>query len=291
MSEIPTLRLRNLTSVEQSIFVDNRRIVLEPGAEKDFERAVAEQFLALCDGLVEIVEEVVDIGSVKGEDPDMGIMWLANMTGDPDAPKTIKRKKRTGRGEFEYVDVPNPKAEAIDIEREMDMGQVEYETQDGPLADNMPKKLVTLPKYSRKAFPKEVGKWMLDRDAAAGWISAYHRGRVIESRPKSGFEPDRSWRLDDMRCYLRMLDREVDIGPSEEAVLEKAVASNEDPDAALLSARNLCLKRLHFRLAKREVRAISKVEFDAYKPEFLKQDAKRTPPAAPSASTGANAQL
>src|SRR5690348_1320585 len=138
-------RLRNLTAVEQSIFIDNRRIVLNGAEEKDFDETVAMAFLQVCDGLVEEVVAPVEVGAVYEEVSDSGYMWLANMTGNPDAPKTVKRKKKLPRGESEYVDVPNPLAEPMDVVREMDGGMREYETQDGVLADNLPKTEIRIP--------------------------------------------------------------------------------------------------------------------------------------------------
>lgn len=266
MSKI--VRLKNLTPVEQSIFVGNRRVVLESFAEKDFEETVGNAFLQACDGLVEEVAEVAEPGAAYMADPDTGLIWLANLTGDPDAPKTIKRKKRLPRGEWEWVDDPNPLAEAIDVVRELDGGMREYDTADGLMADNIGKSEIRIPKYGRKPFPKDIANWMLQRDANAGWISPNHRGRIGISRPKSTFEPDMGWALDDMRCYLTMLDRNAVVGPKESVVKEQAAATGQDVNDSVREAKILCMKRLHHRVAKRDYRLISKAEFDTFKATF-----------------------
>jgi hypothetical protein len=265
-------RIRNNTSIEQSVFVNNRRIILEPHAEKDFEDSVAEHFLSVCDGLVEEVIDAPEPGAIHDDEVDTGIVWLANMTGDPDAPKTVRRKKRLPRGEFEWVDDPNPLAEAMDVVREHDMGMKEYETQDGLLADNLGKREVRIPKYGRKPFPRDLANWMLQRDANAGWISPHHRGRIIVSRPKSSFEPDMNWALDDMRAYLRMMDRNVDVGPSEAKVRANAEVTHNDVNDAVREAKTLCMKRLHKRVANPQYRLYSKSEFEEFRREFEKPE-------------------
>lgn len=277
-------RIKNLTAVEQSIFVNNRRIVLEPRAEKDFESEVAVEILRVCEGLVEEVIETTEIGAVVMDTVDTGLVWLANMTGNPDAPAAIKRKKRLPRGEWEWTDMQNPLAEAIDVFRELDGGMREYDTADGLMADNLGKTEIRVPKFSRKPLPKDVAAWMLQRDANSGWISPYHRGRIKVSRPKSNFEPDLQWDLDDMRCYLQMIDRGANLGPSEDTVLREAEASGADLVDAVREAKILCMKRLHFRLADPQYRLIGKSEYEAYRAGFEKAKAPISQASAPSLS-------
>ena len=44
------------------------------------------------------------------------------------------------------------------------------------------------------------------------------KGCVIKSRPKSHFEPDDTWPLDDIRSYFKLLNPVAELGPTEKEI-------------------------------------------------------------------------
>ena len=77
--------LKNNTGVPQSIVFNGKQIILESNREQDFIQAVADKFVESRSPLVSVVEE--DVGGVY-EDEDDGLIWIANITGNPDAPES-----------------------------------------------------------------------------------------------------------------------------------------------------------------------------------------------------------
>jgi hypothetical protein len=283
-----TTRLRNETAVEQSIFVGGRRHIIGPKAEITVEETLAKEFLMQCGDLVREVLEDESIGGVYEDAAVAQTVWLANFTGNPDAPKTIKRRKKLGKGDWAYVDEPNPVAEPMDVVRSHDGGMEEYATQDGPMGRNLGPIEIRVPRYQRRQLPKPIANWCLNREANNRLVHSVG-ARLRLSRAPSAFEPNMTWELDDIRCYLEMMDRSAVLGPS-----EKDLAVAEDKDLALRDARELCMRRLHFRLADLQYRLITRKEFDAYRANFEKPKAPEPKVEAKHAkansSTGASAQ-
>ena len=242
-------RIKNNTGVPQSIVHMGRQIALGPHETHQFAKEVADKFLENRAPLVSIVEE--DLGGTYAEKDD-SIMWLANVTGNMDAPDMVKDKRFINKG-WSTVDVENPNKGARDLSWMYDPGQEFYTARDGALESrNLFPVKYQIPSFMRRAVKKDVAQWILMRDSTSGPTT---RGAVIASRAPAAFEPSMSWSLNDMRAYLRLIDPDAEMVPSEEDVIKEAKkdsrirqAGDEGLIAAVGAMKRVCYKRLFFRI-------------------------------------------
>lgn len=253
--------VRNLTAVDQSVVYKGTQITLRPKEEKPFVKEVADFFLAEAPLYVQEIE-AENFGQPYEAPNDIADIWVANMSGDPDAPETVKVKKWHER-QWSLVDVPNPKKDPITVGRDLDLGMTAYtDASDHPAALNLGKKRIAVPPYNRRKLPLAIGEWFLERD---GSQFPTMRGVCIKSRAPSTFEPNMQWNLDDMRLYLKLTDASAVEGPSEAACVRSATKGNVEPELVLFEAKALCMKRLHKRLVDPQYRLPNKKEFDSFK--------------------------
>ena len=255
--------LRNNTSINQNIVFQGKQIVLGPNEEADFIKPVADKFVEMRNPLVSVVEE--DIGGVYDEVRD-DIVWIANMTGDPDAPETVKAKMFVNR-HWQMVDIENPKKKSRPLEMKCDQGMRSYTAKDGALeALNLPKKTIKIPPYKRRPLHKNEARWWLNRDAIS---EPQYRGSSIKSRPPTDFEPDPrnvdDWSLDDLRAYLKLMDPGAEMGRSEADVVSQAKKAGHRKEdeiyAHIEEEKYLTMKRIYFRLVDPQFPVPTKKEF------------------------------
>ena len=208
-----------------------------------------------------MVEEEPD---VYGGETEM--VWIANFTGNEDLPETISAKQWSG-GRWAWANIPNPLRKKKSVERLMDGGMKEYTAKDGaPEAHNLGKIPFRLPAFTRRLYPKHLAAWSLHRDAVSDV-----QGSIIKSRAPSSFEPTLSWSLDDMRGYLRLIDPDAKVGPSEHDVRERAA---KDPEAARAGesglqayvdeAKKVLDRRIFFRVADPQYHRPTREEFSEF---------------------------
>mgnify|MGYP001619221893 CR=1 FL=1 len=254
--------IRNNSGVDQYVVVKGRQVVLPARTEREMDISVAAKFLETCGVLV---SEVLEIGGTYTPKEAALTVWVANMTGDPDAAPEVSAK-RTNRGHWEDVKVPNPLKEPRTLSRSMGGAMRENITPSGALEGiNEFPSLITIPPYQRREMPSHVARWFLNRDRTG---ERHQRGAAIESRPPSNFEPDMKWPLDEMRSYLRLIDQNAQAGMSEEQVRKSAQrrknSSKTDEDYEVRLAKETVMKRLFKRLANPAVRLPSRAEFTEF---------------------------
>ena len=255
--------LKNNTSIPQNIVFQGKQIILDSNEEMDFIQAVAEKFIELRSPLVSVVQS--EIGGVY-DDQQPDVVWVANMTGNPDAPDVIKAKLFFNR-QWQMIDTENPKKKARPLVMHCDQGMRSYTAKDGALeALNLPKKEIKIPPYKRRALPINEAKWWLNRDAVS---ETHYRGQSIKSRPPTDFEPNArdidEWGLDDLRAYLRLLDPGAETGRSQATVVTEAKKrghrKDEEVFAHVEEEKHLALKRIYFRLVDPRYPVPTKSEF------------------------------
>ena len=262
--EIKTIR--NNTLYEQFAVVKGKHWVLPPrtdtNSEQNVPAEVAEEFLKKCQGLVSEVKIGGEFRAEGSED-----IWIANVTGNPDAPDNVKVKdkysKRDGGWQTELV--PNPKKDPIVVSRTMQGAMKEVMGADGTLeAENQLPITISVPPFQRIKLPKAQANWFLKRDARQ---APTMKGCVIKSRAPSNFEPDMSWDLDDMRMYMKLVNSKADVGECEKDILVHKVNGKpkKDGEMVLFRARQTMLKRLYFYLVDPKVTLPTKREFEEYK--------------------------
>ena len=255
--------LKNNTGVPQSIVFNGKQIILESNREQDFIQAVADKFVESRSPLVSVVEE--DVGGVY-EDEDDGLIWIANITGNPDAPEKVLSKLFVDR-RWQMVEIDNPKREPRMLVNKFDMGMKSYIAKDGAIeALNLPKRRIEIPPFKRRALPSNQAKWWLNRDAIS---EAAIRGCSIKSRAPTEFEPNPKnvddWSLDDLRAYLKLMDPGAEMGRSEASVVSEAKKRGhrkpEEVSAHIEEEKYLITKRIYFRLVDPQYSVPTKSQF------------------------------
>lgn len=259
MSELVTVQ--NLSSRPKSIVHQGRQITIDALASQSYVKEVADKFLNTHVGVVTNVENTSTV--YDAQLPNSETVWIANVTGDPDAPDKVIGDKYQTKAGWVIPEYPNPKREAITVTRRYDLGQKTYVAKDGAEeALNLEQIKITVPPFTRRQFPKEIASWMLMRD---GMSDAAAKGRIIKSRPPSSFEPDLNWTLDEMRVYLRLCDPSKDIGPNESEVRAR---SNGGSDAEVDAAKRKLWPRIFMLLVDPTVRLPTRTEFN----DFIRGD-------------------
>jgi hypothetical protein len=279
MSDIQLKTIRNTTGVPQNLIYRGRQFILGPNDEQTFEQAIADAFLEKCAPMVTTVQ--TELGAAWAPELQKKTIWVANMTGNPDAAPTVKDRRydRTSM-KYQEVDVVNPNLKPHPISREMKGGHKQYTARDGGLVQEaVASKIWVIPQYRRVPMPEEAAEWFLNRDAMQG----PSRGAVIRSRERTAFEPDMSWQYNDMQNYARLVDPSMNVGPSD-AELAKTVKAEVDLLAkehewtsrkienelrergkeALRRAKNELYQRLYFRLVNPDYPLPTRTEYNEF---------------------------
>jgi hypothetical protein len=242
-------RIRNQTANAQSITHHGRQVVLDSYEEALVVPEIAQKFIETCPGLVaEVMDDIG--GEFVDQQQDSGFIWVANMTGNPDASDMVDSKAVRDK-RWVTIQIPNPKRQARPITERALGGMQEYKGKGGALeALNLFPTIYIVPPYKRRRLETATAQWMLSRDAKCekGWT-----GKLIKSRAPSQFEPDMTWPLDEMRQYLRLMDPNAQLGETEAQIQRRFAKRGAKKEALIESAtsahKELTLKRLHFRLA------------------------------------------
>lgn len=219
-----TRTLKNTAGIAQSIVFGGKQLVLGPFAEEAFSADVAKKFLELRAPVV--VDTSDNLGEAYAPDIQASTVWIANITGNPDAPATIKEKVWDARIRKRVLaDVPNPNKEPRTLTRELKGGHHQYFGSDGKMwQETLPGKTISVPPFRRRPLPAAEAEWFIGRDQKSTGLT---NPAVIRSRPQSDFEPDMKWKLDDMRVYFRLVAPDADLGPDAQTILNLAKAEVE----------------------------------------------------------------
>lgn len=214
-------------------------------------------------------------------------IWVANVTGDPDAPEKTKIKQFVNK-QWQLVDHDNPIKRPRTVKKSMGGAMVEVIAKDGvPEGRNMFPQQMSLPPYTRTPLPKNIATWALTRESRKD--RAEQGITIIKSRAPTDFEPNMGWSLDDMRLYLSFVDPDAKPIPTTKEVETNSVkdlnaeyrkmvggatkaktAEQESWVAEKLNAmihqeKREAMKRLFFRLANPEYVLPTREQFEELK--------------------------
>lgn len=257
-------KIRNFTATAQSVIVDGNQVVLDGNTERFFPSDIANLFLAECGAFV---KEVV-VAAVKETATDERI-YLANMTGNPDAPASVgvkfPQKSQYGMG-WGLRDEANPVKAARELKYVMKGAQVEFQGQDGLEGQNTFPTTYKIPPYTRVPFPPHIANWIMSRDARN---EPHYRGQVMQSRYVA-FAPDSDWDLDDLRLFLKQCDPKAQLGPSEAQVnADNQGADEETLLIKIYEAKEVALQRIHFQISNPQVNLPTPKTFEQFKAREL----------------------
>ena len=177
--------LRNLRSHELVVPGTGGELVFGARGTNEAELALDPQTAEDClDRYGRDAFDYVDLGSISSvytppEKP--ATVWIANMTGNPDAPQVVAAGKMKNRetGLVEEVKVENVNKASRPLRFVMKGAQGYYKDKDG-IAQGYNKlpTVIEIPAHQRREVSKPIGQWILTRDALA---PAHERGAVIKS--------------------------------------------------------------------------------------------------------------
>lgn len=260
-------RVRNVTGVSQSIVVKGQIVSLGKQEEKQMDSDLADAFIERCAGVV--VEVIDDFGAVADAPKKDKTVWVANVTGDPDAPDTVTTRIWKNK-HWEETDIKNPVKRPWLLKEEANGGMQEYTDKSGTLmALNLPTFWISLPAYRRIELEEGLANWFLGRQANGLPRTDPHIRKAIVSRAPGNFEPDISWDLDELNMYLLLLDIDAVRGPSEKAFKAQAYRGGRGRKAPtdgeyqtmLDDQKRLVMKRIYFRLVDPRFRLPDRKEF------------------------------
>jgi hypothetical protein len=268
MSEAKFITYRNKSPREQvALLPGGEQVVFAPANTEGSEQVVQpSQALNIEAQLGEYIERVdlSDLGEslVVRELPKT--LWVANLSGDPDAPEEVvvgnPVNRATGRREPLYM--PNRKRDPITIKKQKKGRQYTIHGPDGlPSGATAAPENLVLPPYRRFELSRTDAEWLVNRTAN---FPPNERGILVVSRPPSEFEPDMAWSLGDMQIWLDMVDpklRREGKTLRTEAELQKEARAAEQ----IHKEKQLAMKRVFMRSADPRYNLPSKADFEAFK--------------------------
>jgi hypothetical protein len=166
---------------------------------------------------------------------DKGTVWLANITGDPDAPREIPYdvvREGVDKGKTVFGVNPDAAAHPVSIACYAGGGQFSTKQPDGFYnAYTGRKKNFTIKPYEVKEFPVAIARQFEAREYMKG---TQNPPAVVRSRdPRDLFKPTMKWDLNTIRYWLMLAHPDgmnpAIHGPSEEEVTANCADEDELP--------------------------------------------------------------
>ena len=270
------VQVRNLTGNAQQIIHHGTIYKLGAHQEASFPEALAEVIVAQLAPAVEradLFESTVEVDTAKPR-----TMWLANMTGDPDAQEFVEgAKKFDAKTQSMRADkIPNTGKQAITVSRNMRQKEKMVATKSGMNLFAPPPKKLEIKPYRRKEFLYAEAQFMLSRErrrlAGLGAVTPL----VVQCDAPREFEPTIKWSLDDLRLYLKLAwpdANEAHLGQSEAQIKSKSKNKSSDAVGKVETAKAEVFKRILIKvLFNRRVKAPTQAQWDAYKAKVEGRD-------------------
>jgi hypothetical protein len=210
-------RVLNTAPRSVSIIYNGKLVSLAPG-ESEVDEALANAFISESPHVFNAEEEVGILREAFAAPAAQ--VCIANMTGNPDAPDTVKVKAFINK-QWTLVDAPNPLKQSRTLKKEMKGAMREQMNKFGNVEGvNDFGRSLTIPRYTRVFMSKADADWWMSREYNR---SPEYRGESILSRPPSSFEPNMNWSLSDMRLYLKVVDPDAKEIPTDDEARTQAV--------------------------------------------------------------------
>lgn len=213
------------------------------------------------------------------EKPDTD-MYIANMTGDPDAAVSFvvatRKNKKTGLHEDVIEDNENLAAQVV--EETLGQSHVNYEgalsmgggetvyTVLGTNTKTVLGRTIRILPLQRVKVPRELGYELLKRDAQR---PRHQRGKIVRARAPEAFEPKMAWSLEQKHAWLQLADSAFRNNPSSlgptEAEIRAENPDREVADALVAEANHKAFARCFMRMVRNnEVPLPSERDFEIY---------------------------
>lgn len=195
--------LENLSQVSQQVFDEDNVIHSLPAlARFPFPESIADKFLTERGEFVRIYSPSV-IPKQKSVDEPM--MWIANVTGDPDAPETVELEDQTRQGPVKRQYNHSCHRERP-IEYKMHVDQKVVKDASGlPFALNLPPVKIRLLPMDVVQVPYHVGQFVLGRASSLLAVDEKLGAPVREIRRPGDFQPNQTWTIADIWLYMQLM--------------------------------------------------------------------------------------
>lgn len=252
--------IQNTSSIEQICLCEGEQYVLKPKEEKRVSAELADAFILQCQ-YVQAVEDDIG-GEYEGESED-GYIYLANMTGDPEAPDEVSIKYYSSEHRsWMFRNIANPKKIPRDIRFKYDPGQEVYQdAKAGIMGKNLDPIMVKIPKYKVRKIKADLAKNMLRRDSNN---EPFLVGSILKSRKPPLWRPLENWEFEEIRDWVELHNSGVDLGPTRED-LREAASNDRELEFFVSEAKQDLLVKAHFVIANPKKKLFSKAEFLEWK--------------------------
>lgn len=260
------VRVRNQSREYLASIYNGQVVRFEPtgqtGCTRDLPPEVAEKVLRDLGDKVTVIEpgKAVDKTPAKfyGD-----AMWIANVSGDPDAPAKISvgTKENKVTGTLDEIFEPNMKASPQHVYEVL--GQEEKLVNKGGMyfAVTKPVPPVELAPYERIRVPKDIGKTVLLRDRGRG----FHAGLVIRAREPSVDDPTLDWDLERLNAYFTLIEpNALAFEIPTEAALREKFPGDSSFQLALHDAKFKMWSRCYLRAVNPQFNPPTKEDIDAF---------------------------
>lgn len=249
MSEF--VHLVNVTDARLSMVYDGAAIVFQPAGHPGSLLQLPTSAAEYIKGHLRDQVRELDGSTFKShiERPKIESFYVANMSGNPDAPEFFEEefydardqefKKKKTRNELKLPQ--NFRARLGSFSGIKPPGTLRYKSASGEMVMNsqeiqvtLPGKMIEIPAYGRVEVSKEQFETLLGRDHNR---PDHLRGQLIRSRPYSEFEPDYDKHsIDELRMMLELVPSTADaqggkefMGPSEDEIRKECVSQQMTP--------------------------------------------------------------
>lgn len=246
--------IRNTSQTEQIALLNGQQHVLNGGSERLVPEEIAQAFISQSDYVERVILNVGNSQSAAAT--STSDIWLANMTGNPDAPEEVEFLfyDKASRGNVRKK-VDNPLKRPRYIREKFNKGYKERDDGNGgKLADPLGFESVDLPPYSVRSVPAHLANWLLARD---GNCEPINSGKIAISRPMPAFWPTEHWDYTDIQGFLQMHSPSANLGPN-------ADEYDKMTEIDQVGAKNVLLQRLFFIFADRTRQLRGRKEFDEF---------------------------
>lgn len=258
--------IRNTLNKEISVLWNGKRVLLKPFEEITVAGAIAQRFVEIHGHVIEKMDPEELFGSVS-EEQKPATIWIANATGNPDAPDevTVSAYDKEKQDWLPKV-IKNRFKQPLPANYLMKGAEEIFIDEDGGRSSRLhAQQSINIPAYKIAEVPYHFGQFILRR--AFNSSIAGHT-KVIKSREMPAWRPVIAWSIEDLRVYLSLC-KTVDFRETkkygETTPQLKVRYKGEQFDARVYQAKIDLLKHIFFCLIDPKVQLPTREDFEAAK--------------------------
>ena len=286
--------LQNTTSRTLTYLIAGRRYELTPqgteGSSMPVSEGVAAQFLDHFKDNVRIISES-ETTEYNAPVVVKSTVWLANVTGNPDAPREIVHgyvKQGPEQGKAIMGSNPDVEPHTVSVQCYAGGGQISKPGPDGQYnCVSGRKKLFFIRPFECKEFPWTIAEQFLGREANK---TIDQPPAIVKARDLRELEmaPSMKMELNELRYLHTLMHPEGLHGPNEQQVRD-SIEDDDDADLAVYKAKYELWKRCFILAVDPNALPIKRKQYEQFVAKQLKQEAAQAAKAKKQEGAGASA--